>query len=130
MDTFSFVRAMVKRSRPKSVKTRPAASCKDNPPKRKSKECGHRILPRGQRAMPKNLTPNKDKTTPSLRVRSSMYHRMQKRKWRGKCTFKPASLLNEACRLKMANELPPNSSKRNMLYAELRNPCSVTVGRS
>ena len=111
MDTFSFVRAMVKRSRPKSVRTRPAASCKDIPPKRNSKECGHRDMPTGQKVMPKNLTPNKDKTTPSLSVRSSMHYRLQKRKLRGKCTFKPASLLNDACRLKMAKELPPNSSK-------------------
>ena len=105
MDTLSVVRAMVKRSRPKSVGTRPAASCKDIPPKRNSKKYG-------QKVMPKNLTPNKDKTTPKLSVDSTMYFRMQRRKWRGKCPFKETLLLNEACRMKMAEKLPSNPSKR------------------
>ena len=106
-------------------------------------------MPIGQRVMPKNLTPNKDKTTPTLSVESTMYYRMQKRKWRGKCTFKKASLLNDACRMKMAKKtaiiekdgceyttmctaiealLPTVVCA--VVYAELLPPCSVTVGRS
>ena len=112
MDTFSFAPPMAKRLESKSLKGRRATASTDKPPKRNSKRCTKEHLPRGQRVMPKNLTPNNDKTTPFLRVRSSMYHRMQKRKWRGKSTFDPASLLNEACRLKMADQLPLNATKK------------------
>ena len=112
MDTFSFAPPMAKRLESKSLKGRRATASTDKPPKRNSKRCTKEHLPRGQRVMPKNLTPNKDKTTPSLRVRSSMYHRMQRRKWRGLPTFDPASLLNEACHLKMADHPPLNASRK------------------
>ena len=112
MDTFSFAPNMVKHLDSASGKGRHATPSTVKPPKGNSNKCEQRLLPRGQRVMPKNLTPNKDKTTPSLRVRSTMYHRMQKRKWRGKITFDPASLLNQACHLKMADHLPLNATKK------------------
>ena len=112
MDTFSFAPNMVKYLDSASGKGRHATPSTVKPPKGNSNKCEQRLLPRGQRVMPKNLAPNKDKTTPSLRVRSTMYHRMQKRKWRGKITFDPASLLNQACHLKMADHLPLNATKK------------------
>ena len=69
----------------------------------------------GEQIIPKNLAPRKDAATPSLAVKSKMYLRLQKRKQRGLCMVIKASLLNDACRMKM-NEKKPTSKRLTIVY--------------